>query len=72
MIEYNKVQPGKIAGQHGFVRDTFEKVLRLKEILKYFNQEPYLKEHLVLKGGSILVDMKMPIYANSDEELPFR
>ena len=54
MIEYNKVQIGKVAGQHGFVRDTFEKVLRLKEILKYFNQEPYLREHLVLKGGTAI------------------
>lgn len=54
MIEYNKVQLGKKAQQHGFVRDTFEKVLRLKEILKYFNSEPYLKEHLVLKGGTAI------------------
>ena len=54
MIEYNKIQLGKIAGQYGFVRDTFEKMLRLKEILKYFNHEPYLKEHLVLKGGTAI------------------
>lgn len=54
MIEYNKVQLGKIAQEHGFVRDTFEKVLRLKEILKYFNNEPYLKGHLVLKGGTAI------------------
>lgn len=31
MIEYNKVQLGKMAQQHGFVRDIFEKVLRLKD-----------------------------------------
>ncbi|MDD3251386.1 MAG: nucleotidyl transferase AbiEii/AbiGii toxin family protein [Lachnospiraceae bacterium] len=54
MIEYNKAQLGKTAQQQGFVRDTFEKVLRLKEILKYFNEEPYLKEHLVLKGGTAI------------------
>ena len=35
MIEYNKIQLGRIAQQYGFVRDTFEKVLRLKEILKF-------------------------------------
>ncbi|WP_230398497.1 nucleotidyl transferase AbiEii/AbiGii toxin family protein [Novisyntrophococcus fermenticellae] len=54
MIEYNKIQLGKMAQQYGFVRDTFEKVLRLKEILKYFNTEPYLHEHLVLKGGTAI------------------
>ncbi|MFI3213038.1 MAG: nucleotidyl transferase AbiEii/AbiGii toxin family protein [Eubacteriales bacterium] len=54
MIEYNKIQLGKIAQEYGFVRDTFEKVLRLKEILKYFNSEPFLQEHLVLKGGTAI------------------
>lgn len=54
MIEYNKIQLGKIAQEYGFVRDTFEKVLRLKEILKYFNSESYLQEHLVLKGGTAI------------------
>ncbi|MEG0903369.1 MAG: nucleotidyl transferase AbiEii/AbiGii toxin family protein [Lachnospiraceae bacterium] len=54
MIEYNKIQLGKMAQEYGFVRDTFEKVLRLKEILKYFNNEPYLQEHLVLKGGTAI------------------
>lgn len=38
MIEYNRVGLGKAAKERGFVRDTFEKVLRLKEILRYFNQ----------------------------------
>ena len=35
MIEYNRVELGKAAKERGFVRDTFEKVLRLKEILRY-------------------------------------
>ena len=34
MIEYNKAQIGWIATNNGFVRDTFEKVLRLK---KYYS-----------------------------------
>ena len=33
MPQYNKAEVGRIAQQFGFVRDTFEKVLRLKEIL---------------------------------------
>lgn len=51
---YNKVEIGRVAQQHGFVRDTFEKVLRLKEILCYLNEEEYLKEHLLLKGGTAI------------------
>jgi len=44
---YNKVEIGRVAQQHGFVRDTFEKVLRLREILHYLNEEEYLREHLL-------------------------
>ncbi len=51
---YNKVEIGRAAQQQGFVRDTFEKVLRLKEILRYLNEEEYLKEHLLLKGGTAI------------------
>lgn len=54
MIEYNRVELGKEAQKYGFVRDTFEKVLRLKEILKFFNSQEYLSEHLVLKGGTAI------------------
>ncbi len=48
MIEYNRVELGKEAKKYGFVRDTFEKVLHLKEILKFFNTQEYLAEHLIL------------------------
>lgn len=51
---YNKVEIGRVAQQHGFVRDTFEKVLRLREILRYLNEEEYLREHLLLKGGTAI------------------
>lgn len=54
MIEYNRAELGKAAKEHGFVRDTFEKVLRLKEILSYINRTDYLKNHLVLKGGTAI------------------
>ena len=37
MIEYNRNELGKVAKERGFVRDTFEKVLRLKEVLAYIN-----------------------------------
>lgn len=51
---YNKTEIGRIAQQHGFVRDTFEKVLRLKDVLNYLNEEEYLRDHLLLKGGTAI------------------
>ena len=54
MPTYNKTEIGQVARQYGFVRDTFEKVLRLKEILKYLNEEEYLRDHLLLKGGTAI------------------
>lgn len=83
MIEYNRVELGKAAKDRGFVRDTFEKVLRLKEILRYFNEDEYLRKHLVLKGGTAInmtifnlprlsVDIDMdftPNYSKEDTEV---
>lgn len=54
MTKYNKADIGRAAAQYGYVRDTFEKVLRLKEILKYFNTQEYLATHLILKGGTAI------------------
>lgn len=54
MPKYDKAELGKMAQEYGFVRDTFEKVLRLKEILRYLNEEKYLREHLLLKGGTAI------------------
>lgn len=54
MIEYNRIELGKAAKEYGFVRDTFEKVLRLKEVLAHINTDEVLKNHLVLKGGTAI------------------
>ena len=54
MIAYKKIELEKAAKQAGFVRDIFEKVLRLKEVLKYINSDAYLREHLALKGGTAI------------------
>jgi len=51
---YDKGQLGQEAKVRGFNRDTFEKVLRLCEILFYLNDEKFLREHLVLKGGTAI------------------
>lgn len=54
MTTYDKGQLSQAAKKFGFVRDTFEKVLRLKKILIYLNTHEYLQEHLVLKGGTAI------------------
>ena len=52
MPQYNRAELGRMATESGFVRDTFEKVLRLKEILRFLNEDEFLREHLLLKGGT--------------------
>lgn len=54
MISFDKNQLQRIAGEYGFVRDTFEKVLRLSKVLKIIDGDPLLREHLVLKGGTAI------------------
>lgn len=51
---FDKAEVGRMALEYGFARDTFEKVLRLKEILRFFNEQEYLREHLLLKGGTAI------------------
>ena len=54
MPQYNRAELGRMATESGFVRDTFEKVLRLKEILRFINKDEFLREHLLLKGGTAI------------------
>lgn len=79
MPMYNKADMAALASEYGFQRDTFEKVLRLKKILEYFQQEKVLREHLVLKGGTAInltvfplprlsVDIDMDYIPNDDRE----
>lgn len=44
MNSYNKIYLEKIAKEKGFVRDNLEKVMRLSEILQYFNQNEFLHD----------------------------
>lgn len=80
MPKYDKAELAREAARHGFVRDTFEKVLRLKEILVYFNENDYLKEHFALKGGTAInltifelprlsVDIDMDYIPNDSREV---
>ena len=61
-MNLNKVYLGRIAKQHGFVRDTLEKVIRLTEVLRFIMKDEILDGHLLLKGGTAIhltiLDMK--------------
>ena len=54
MPDFNRRELDERARAYGFNRDTFEKVLRLTKILGYLNENNYLKEHLLLKGGTAI------------------
>lgn len=54
MPEWNKSLLGKQAKELGFVRDTYEKVCRLTEILKFFENDTILGNSLALKGGTAI------------------
>lgn len=79
MPMYNKSGIAAEASKHGFQRDVFEKVLRLKTVLNYFQEEPALREHLLLKGGTAInltvfslprlsVDIDMDYMPNDSKE----
>lgn len=54
MPEWNKLLLGKQAKELGFVRDTYEKLCRLTEILKFFEHDAVLGKSLALKGGTAI------------------
>lgn len=50
MLEWSKLLLGKQAKELGFVRDTYEKVCRLTEILKFFENDAMLGYSLALRA----------------------
>lgn len=54
MSLYSKTDLDKIAKESGFIRDNLEKILRLVNILNYFNSNPLLSDKLALKGGTAI------------------
>ena len=54
MPEWNKLLLGKQAKELGFVRDTYEKVCRLTDILKFFENDALLGNSLALKGETAI------------------
>ena len=54
MKEYDRINLGRKAKELGFVRDTFEKVNRLIDVLIFIGQDKQLKNTLALKGGTAI------------------
>ncbi len=54
MKQYDKNIIGKQAKELGFIRDTFEKVCRLIDVLSYFHSDLILSNNLALKGGTAI------------------
>ena len=54
MPQYNRRELDARAREYGFNRDTFEKGLRLRTILEFLNTQEYMREHLLLKGGTAI------------------
>ena len=54
MLSYDKLVLARQAKELGFQRDTFEKALRLVEVLKFFEADPLLSTRLALKGGTAI------------------
>ena len=54
MIQFDKNTIGRQAKELGFVRDTFEKVCRLADVLKFFEKDDILSSCLALKGGTAI------------------
>jgi predicted nucleotidyltransferase component of viral defense system len=54
MSEWSKVLLGKQAKELGFVRDTYEKICRLTEVLRFLETDELLGKSLSLKGGTAI------------------
>lgn len=54
MLQYDRIMLGRQAKELGFVRDTFEKVCRLADVLAFMETDSLLSECLALKGGTAI------------------
>ncbi len=50
MMQFDRMTLGKKARELGFVRDTFEKVCRLADVLDFIQKDALLSNALALKG----------------------
>ena len=54
MVQFDRNTIGRPAKELRFVRDTFEKVCRLADVLKFFESDDILSSCLALKGGTAI------------------
>ena len=54
MMQFDRIPLGRQAKEMGFVRDTFEKVCRLADVLSFMESDPLLSDSLALKGGTAI------------------
>ena len=52
MMQFDRISLGRQAKELGFVRDTFEKVCRLADVLSFMESDPLLFGSLAIKGGT--------------------
>lgn len=52
MMQFDRIALGRQAKELGFVRDTFEKVCRLADVLKFMERDSVRKDSLALKDGT--------------------
>ncbi len=80
MPDYDRITLGRQAKGLGFVRDTFEKVCRLTDILDFIENDALLSESLALKGGTAVnltifdlprlsVDIDLDLVGDNDKEV---
>ncbi len=53
-MNYTKQYLTELASKTNFIKDNLEKVLRLSEVLRFLNSEPYFQGKLALKGGTAI------------------
>lgn len=58
---YSRNDIDNLAAELNFIRDNMEKVVRLCTLLEYINTDPLLADHLVLKGGTAINLLVMPL-----------
>ena len=54
MMQFDRISLGRQAKELGFVRDTFEKVCRLEDVLSFVENDALLSDTLALKGGTAI------------------
>lgn len=54
MMQFDRILLGRQARELGFVRDTFEKVCRLADVLSFMEGDSVLSDRLALKGGTAI------------------